>query len=66
MTNEEVKIGEHCWALSNDRLLIVLKSAPTFYEVCGAWECGIGADELEIIQVIPRPAAYENTKLYYH
>lgn len=65
MKNEDVKIGEHCWALSNGLLLVVLKVDSDSFEVCGAWECGVNADYLEILEVIPRPLGHETDLLYY-
>jgi len=63
--SEDIKIGEHCWALSLGKLLIAMKSTETRYEVCGAWECGLGSEELEILEVIPRPTGHEAASLYY-
>lgn len=63
--NEDVQIGQHCWAMSAGKLLVVLKVYDESYEVCGAWECGIGADELELIEIIDRPEGHNDTKLYY-
>lgn len=65
MTDQEVKIGDHCWALSDGDLLVVLKDEEGRYQVCGAWECGIPVDELELLEVIPRPQGFEALRLYY-
>lgn len=65
LKDSDVKIGQHCWALSNCKLLIVLKAEAGGYDVCGAWECGIGADEIEIISVIDKPEGFDSTQLYY-
>ncbi len=61
----DIKIGEHCWALLDGALLVVLKTDEGSYEVCGAWECGVGAHRLQILSIIPRPVGHEITKLYY-
>lgn len=63
--NSKVKVGDHCWALSCNELLIVLKTERDGYEVCGAWECGMSYNELEIISIIKKPKKYIKTKLYY-
>jgi hypothetical protein len=65
INNNSVTIGQHCWALSLGKLLIVLKTSKTGYECCGPWECGIHSKELKIISIIDRPEGYENTELYY-
>jgi len=65
MKFEDLKIGQHLWVLSNDELLMVAKFDEDGYEVCGAWECGIGKNECEIIELINAPKGYEGTKMYY-
>ena len=66
MHNDKVTIGEHCWAVTDGELLVVLKTDPEGYEVCGPWECGIGnSSQLEIIKIIKKPKGHINTKLYY-
>ena len=65
MKFEDLKIGQHLWVLSNDELLMVAKFDEDGYEVCGAWECGIGEHECEIIELINVPKGHENAKLYY-
>jgi len=64
MDIKKIKNGDHCWAISNDQLLIVLKTEGRF-EVCGAWECGIRESDIKIIEVIKKPKKAETTKLYY-
>ena len=65
MKNEDVKIGEHCWATSDGKLMVVLKREDGGFEVCGAWECGIGIDNIELIGIIDRPECYKDASLYY-
>jgi hypothetical protein len=65
MKNSDVKIGDHCWAMSVGRLLVVLKIHPEYYDVCGAWECGIHMSDLNLLELIPKPIAHINTPLYY-
>jgi len=65
LKDKDIDIGSHCWALSKGELLIVLKTGKGRYEVCGAWECGIGVDDIDIIEVINRPTSHKETKLYY-
>lgn len=63
--NKKVKIGDHCWAIfPKGELLVVLKVSDG-YEVCGAWECGCGEKDLEIISIIRRPKKYRKTILAY-
>lgn len=63
--NEDVRIGEHCWALACSELLVVSKFDSNSYSVCGPWECDVSHVELELISIIPRPNGHKNTKLYY-
>ena len=68
--NKEVPIGAHCWALMNDKLLVVLKRASNGvtcegYEVCGAWECGVRPEEIDIIEIIKKPVGHKHTELSY-
>ena len=63
--DEDVKIGEHCWATSDGDLMVVLKAEDGGFQVCGAWGCGIGIDNIELIGIINRPEGYEDTRLYY-
>jgi len=65
LKNKDIKIGDHCWAISNNELLVVLKTSDRSYEVCGDWELGIGAEQINIIEIINKPIGHENTKLYY-
>jgi hypothetical protein len=59
-----IKEGQHFWALSNGTLLIIGLLRGCF-EVCGPWECGISSDDFEIVQMIDLPKGHEFTKLYY-
>jgi len=63
--NKDVQIGQHCWAILSEKLLVVLKIEAQEYNVCGEWECSIDADKLEILQIIDKPKGYKNTGLYY-
>ena len=67
MKNEAVKIGQHCWALfrRTNMLLVVLKVTSNRYEVCGAWECGAAADDLDILAIIELPEDYKEYEIYY-
>lgn len=62
---EDLKIGQHLWILSHEELMVVAKFDDNGYEVCGPWECGIGKDDCQIIQLIEIPKGYEKTSLYY-
>ena len=66
--NEDVNIGDHCWAIMNGELLIVLKTTDgeiNDYQLCGDWECGCPAKDLDIISIINKPHGYESIKLSY-
>jgi len=65
MKDEDVELGQHCWAVSNGKLLVVLKTQTQGYEVCGAWECGIAVEELDLISIIEKPPGYATSVLYY-
>lgn len=65
LKNSDIEINQHLWAMNNSELLIVLKTGNDQYEVCGDWECGIPASELELIEVIKKPAGHAATKLCY-
>lgn len=65
MKNEDVKIGQHCWAIMDNELLVVLKIKEKNYVVCGDWECEVIAHELELIEIINIPQKHEDKKLYY-
>lgn len=61
MTQTEIKIGTHFWALMDDRLVVMLRCEDGFY-VCGGWEGDIPIDKFEFVSEIKKP---NNTKLYY-
>jgi hypothetical protein len=63
--NENIKIGDHCWALSNNKLIVVLKTTDSVYALCGYWERSVTVEELNIISIIKKPAGHEKTKLFY-
>jgi len=64
--HDDTNKGAHYWASTADgSILVVLKVGDDQYEVCGPWECGIGAHECEIIEEINPPFGYEHAKLYY-
>jgi hypothetical protein len=63
--NKDVKIGEHCWAIINKELLIVLKKDDYLYYACGDWECPFEDKELELISIIDKPVQYKDANLYY-
>ena len=65
MNFEDLKIGQHLWVMSNNKLLLVAKFDEHKYQVCGDWEGGIDKKECKIIELIKFPKGYENTKLYY-
>jgi len=65
MKFEDLKIGQHLWGMYSGKLLMVAKFDDKGYDVCGAWECVIGKDECEIIELVDVPKGYEKTKLYY-
>lgn len=65
MENKDVKIGQHCWAIMENKLVVVLKDEDEGYEVCGAWECGTSAKSLTLLEIINKPKNYDETKLYY-
>ena len=43
----------------------MLKTGPDYYDVCGAWECGMAAEGIRILGVIEKPKDHESTPLYY-
>ena len=65
MKFRDLEIGQHLWVLNQNELIMVAKFCEEGYEVCGAWECGIGHKECEIIELINKPKGYEKTKYYY-
>ena len=65
MKFEDLKIGQHLWVVAKNKLLMVAKFNEHGYDVCGAWECGIGKKDCEIIELVNVPKGHENTKMYY-
>ncbi len=68
ISNEDVNIGDHCWAILEEELLIVLKTTDgeiNDYQLCGDWECGCPAKWLDIISIIDKPNGHEATNLHY-
>ena len=67
ITHDDTVNGVHYWAIvrSTNELLVVLKT-DWYYEVCGAWECGIPAKDIEIIEKIDKPKGHETMVLYYN
>lgn len=64
--NEDVKLGQHCWATIGDRLLIVLKAEDEGYDVCGGWECGVSDKLITLLEIINKPVDHEDTTMYYY
>lgn len=62
---KDMKIGQHAWAVSNGKLLMVAKLSDSRLEVCGAWECGISENDCTIIELVNPPVGHESTPLYY-
>ncbi len=65
MKHNEVKIGDHCWTILNNKLLIVLKISDSTYEVCGGLNSSVNIDKFNTISIIEKPEGYEDTELYY-
>jgi hypothetical protein len=68
INNKDVNIGDHCWAITDGELVIALKTTDgeiNDYELCGDWECGCPAKDLDIISIIEKPKGYASTKLSY-
>lgn len=72
ISNDKVKIGQHCWAImdgwSNGKgelLVVCLKESDAGYEVCGPWECGANANDLKIVSIINKPRKHKGKGLYY-
>ena len=69
INDSDVAINDHCWALLNGELLVVIKNFANtygaFYDVCGGWEGSVKARDLELISIIERPPEYKDTLLYY-
>jgi hypothetical protein len=68
ISNEDVNIGDHCWAIIEEELVIALKTTDgeiNDYQLCGDWECGCPSKWLDIISIIDKPKGYENTTLSY-
>jgi hypothetical protein len=61
----DVLVGEHCWALMGEDLVVVMKWEDGGYQVCGPWECGCPADTLQILEIIPRPEGQKDRQLCY-
>ena len=64
MTFEELKEGQHLWVKSDNSLIMVMK-LNNWYEVCGAWECGVDPADYEIVELVNVPKGYENFELPY-
>ena len=64
INKDDIKEGQHFWAISGDEILVIALFRNNF-EVCGPWECGIGIDDFEIIELIEVPKGYESKKMYY-
>ena len=66
MKFKNLKIGQHLWVKCGSDILIVAKfEENNRYAVCGDWECGISANDCEIIELIDIPKGYEKSKMYY-
>ena len=61
------KANHHYWAKSHygDLVVVLCDLDEEGFEVCGAWEGGIGAKDIELIAEIPRPYGYEENPLMY-
>ena len=63
---DKMEVGQHAWVLLGKEVAVVMKDKNSFgFEVCGAWECGCGIDDVELIELIERPKLHSETKLYY-
>jgi len=64
--NEDIEIGQHVWAvLKPDRgLVVVLKTTSRDYVICGKWGIDIPYRHLDLIEIINRPAGYEESALF--
>lgn len=62
---EDLKIGQHAWAIYDDMVLMVAKLDPNRLDVCGPWECGISPEECKIIKLVNLPRIYRNLPFYY-
>jgi hypothetical protein len=61
----QLVLGEHYWLLVDQKLVVGMYTGDS-YELCGPWECGIYAGNVEkVLQHITRPSGCETTKLYY-
>jgi len=65
INSDIVKPGEHCWALIDNELVIVLKDSDGDFAVCGYWECSVFEKGLKLIEIIPKPGSHIDTRLYY-
>lgn len=65
MKFEDIKIGQHLWAISRNQLIMVAKFDDEGFQVCGDWECGINYNDCQIIELVDFPKGYENVKLFY-
>lgn len=63
--------GTHCWALLDDKLVVVIKSdlwkgvTECYFYVCGGWEGSVSERELTLLEVIARPLNYSDKEIYY-
>ena len=69
--HKNAKINEHYWAYrlptevnGTTEILVVLKCKDG-YQVCGAWECGIGDKQIVLIRKIRKPKVLEGNRLLY-
>jgi len=65
MKFKDLKIGQHLWGIYDNQLVMLAKFDDGGYEVCGAWECGIGKDKVKIIKLVEVPEGYEDVPFYY-
>ncbi len=65
MNNNDVMINDHCWALLDGQLIVVMKVELGSYVVCGGWECTINYEDLDLLELIKLPLGRERNTLYY-
>lgn len=65
----ELHTGTHFWAKFTNayggELAMIMKDSFGLYYVCGGWECPVGEEDFEIIELVPFPDGYDASKLNY-
>ncbi len=63
--HDQVKPGDHVWALMQNELVMAMKDIQGDYFVCGPWEIPVKYQELEVVSFVALPKPYTIENLYY-